>query len=108
MTKLEKLRDELAEKFYEIRDKLFNVNHFDRETIAVESYKAGWDARDAFAKDELAKLKERESMLVEALEVISERDQFYIKDKDYYAEMNCLKLLAEEALADYKRMMEGE
>lgn len=100
MTKLEKLRDELAEKFYEIRDKLFNVNHFDRETIAVESYKAGWDAMDAIANDELAKLKEREARLVECL--LGAKWDLELAGK--YKSCEAIT----KALADHKRMMEGE
>lgn len=94
MTKLEKLRDELAQKY----DELEAEHLSDAEGIA---FMKGWDARDAIAQDELAKLKEREARLVETLEVIAEREKFYFKDKDYYAEMNCLKLLAQEALENF-------
>lgn len=37
-------RDKLAEAHYEKRAKLFDVNDFTREVIAVESYKVGFDA----------------------------------------------------------------
>lgn len=39
-------RDKLAQAHYDKRAELFEVGDFDRETIAVESYKLGWDARD--------------------------------------------------------------
>lgn len=95
---LDRIRDDEAENYYK------KTGYVPTEW-AVMNFIAGFDK----GAEEMAKIKDAQiEELVEALEVISERDQFYIKDKDYYAEMNCLKVLAEEALADHKRMVEEE
>lgn len=46
-------RDEMAQAHYDKRANLFNVQEFDRETIAVESFKLGFDAAVAIMQEEL-------------------------------------------------------
>lgn len=40
---LKNLRDEQAQSHYDHRSKIFNINEFDKETIAIESWKLGFD-----------------------------------------------------------------
>jgi len=40
---LKNLRDEQAQSHYDHRSKIFNINEFDKETIAVESWKLGFN-----------------------------------------------------------------
>ena len=63
---LEKLRDELAHKEL-VKCQIVKTG----KDMFTHMYCKGWDARDAIANDELAKLKEREARLVEALESAS-------------------------------------
>lgn len=88
MTKLEKLRDEEAENHSSVY-----INNAIRIRAHV-GFQCGWDKRDAIAK-------EREAKLVEALEFIaSPAGQLSITRRS--------EIVASEALADHKRMMEGE
>lgn len=113
MTKLnraafEKLRDKEARNY--------NATKFGSKI----DFKAGWDARDAIAQDELAKLKEREAKLVKHLElalsfcpkgpVLEGFSPMYYYTLDYQEEVKLQERIDEArlALADHKRMMEGE
>ena len=40
---LKNLRDEQAQSHYDHRSKIFNINEVDKETIAIESWKLGFD-----------------------------------------------------------------
>ncbi len=55
MTKLQKARDKAAQSQYDKRVALSNV--FDRETIAVESYKLGFDKGHKFGWNEIQMLR---------------------------------------------------
>ena len=74
MTKLEKLRDQEAEKHslqkWPKQDDEYEGTHVAEgeypshyRSSVYQTFQAGWDARDAIAQDELAKLKEREAKL---------------------------------------------
>lgn len=60
---LTELRDKLAQEHYDKRAKIFDVHEFDRETIAIESYKLGFDAG---AEEE----RKRAQVLVKTLKVL--------------------------------------
>lgn len=92
----EKLRDQEAEKYVEhCRDNqhaVYGIAH----AYCLADFKAGWDTRDKIAK-------EREAKLVEALE-------FYkgVHVNHWAIDFADLPRVVTEALADHKRMMEGE
>lgn len=93
MTKLEKLRDQEADEHSSVY-----INN-DIKIRAHVGFQCGWDARDKLAKEHTAKL-------VEALFKIT------LENPDattwVNGPVNIIQHIAKQALADYKRMMEGE
>ncbi len=95
MTKLEKLRDQEAENHSNVY-----INN-DIKIRAHVGFQCGWDKRDAIAK-------EREAKLVCALETIIERHEQHGDDARKHGVSLGLYSICKAALADHKRMIEGE
>lgn len=88
---LEKMRDEFAQAHYDKREKLFNVHEFDRETIAVESCKIGFN--------------QAASIMLKDMEEMAKALEFFSKIKDGLFEditESELRIVANEALKIYR------
>ncbi len=100
MTNLEKLRDQEAEKYGE----QFKVYP---KCYPREDFNAGWDARDKIAQEHTAKLVEALEFYAKHESVIKEA--YHSNDEK---QITCVHTFinhrAIEALADHKRMMEGD
>ncbi len=97
MTPLHKKRNEEAQKHWEIREDIFDLHDFEKETIATESFKLGFDAMYA----------EHERIvkgLVEGLQIVK-----FLEQKVHWVapinrdELRALIVKANEALEAYKR-----
>lgn len=78
-------RDKVAEAHYEKRAKLFDVNDFTREVIAVESYKVGFDAGRA---DTLNEKSERELRLINLLIDVETTLHTLQKEYNFYTSLS--------------------
>lgn len=73
---LEQRRDRLADEHWEVRCKKFNVEEFDRETIAIESHKLGADSLLPMLLDSLEALEKARQDLIQEFEG-KPRDAFW-------------------------------
>ena len=67
-------RDEAAQKYFDVREELFDVNDFSREIICVESFKSGWDLALIHPSNEYFNLYDEVKKLKAALEKMLAED----------------------------------